>query len=332
MISTNRNWIFLGAILLSSVILLLTQCERSKDNTAEFLQKPSARLSQGADWVHQLRQPPPDASDTEKWKWWHEMERNDPAFSFKIPMEFYGKVVDEGSNPVADAAIEFSWTTANAEGSLAKSTVSNGGGLFQLVGERGGTLVVNVRKEGYERSLTRNKFSFEYARFSDSTYHVPDASRPVIFILHKKRTAEPLVVRENQEREVAAGGTGTFPIAKGVELVVKRPPSAGTRDDWNAQISIEEGELALALEEFPILAPETGYRPSWEINKDTPKPPVWHGDNGTAFYFKTAKGFGRIVVRNTPGMNWVYVSSYFNPNPGSRILEYDPGRIVREGQ
>jgi hypothetical protein len=87
--------------------------------------------------------------------------------------------------------------------------------------------------------------------------------------------------------------------------------------------------VVLTTDEFPFEAPESGYAPSLEITAQTPKPPLWPGDNGAALFVKTATGYGRITVRNTPGMAWVYVSSYFNPKSGSRNLEYDPSKAVK---
>jgi hypothetical protein len=65
-----------------------------------------------------------------------------------------------------------------------------------------------------------------------------------------------------------------------------------------------------------------------DVTGKTPKPPVWQGDDGSAFFVKTPQGYGRITVRNTVGKAWVYVTSYFNPS-GSRNLEFDPTKAIK---
>lgn len=289
-----------------------------------------ARVRAAADWRQVLQQPPPGATEAEKWDWWREMGRRDPAFQFKIPIRFYGKVVDERGNPVSGADVNLSWTSATRDGASVKTLTSDAMGLFSLLDAKGGGLLVRVSKSGYTQSLTRNRFSFEYANFSAADYHEPDETRPVLFVLRKDREAEPLIVCQNQEAELAPGQSKAFSIGPNASVLVERLPNVSeTPEGWAARVSVPGGGLALATDEFPFEAPEDGYTASVEVTSKTPKPKVWTGDNGTGFFVKTSHGFGRITVRNTPGMSWVYVSSYFNPKPGSRNLEFDPAKTTK---
>ena len=276
--------------------------------------------------------PPPRTTDKEELHhWWLEMSKLDKNFEWKMPINFYGKVVDEEGVPVEGADISFQWTNYSTTGSAEYRTQSDAQGLFQLSGVTGKRLGVSVRKKGYQHYYVGNRFSFEYAAYFEPEWYVPDASHPVIFKMHKNREADPLVVRENQEAELTPGQKKSFPIGpSGTAIVIERLPNVtqGPRG-WVARVSVPGGGLAVATEEFPFEAPESGYTSSLEISAQTPKPPVWQGDNGAAFFVKTPQGYGRITVRNTLGTAWVYVTSYFNPKPSSRNLEFDPDKVIK---
>ncbi len=259
------------------------------------------------------------------------MSEKDRFFEYKMPISFFGRVVDDAGVPIPRAKIQFTWTDLSTAGTSKREVESDATGFFSLEGAVGKGLSIRVSKEGYKHYFTKNRFSFEYAMFADPKYHVPDRASPVVFMLRKNHEAEPLVVRENQEAELASGQSKSFAIGPhGAAVTVERLPNTieGPRG-WAARVSVPNGGLLVTTAEFPFEAPESGYTPSLEITAQTPKPPLWPGDNGAAFFVKTATGYGRIVVRNTPGMTWVYVSSYFNPKSESRNLEYDPAKVVR---
>jgi hypothetical protein len=69
---------------------------------------------------------------------------------WKVPINFYGKVVDEEGVPVSDAKILFGWN--NLYGSPEKSVKSAYDGSFSLEREEGKVLEVKVTKEGYYSS------------------------------------------------------------------------------------------------------------------------------------------------------------------------------------
>jgi hypothetical protein len=279
----------------------------------------------------QVVQPPPrGASDAEKWTWWREMSAKDRFFDLKMPISFYGLVVDEQGQPVSGATIKFSWTNLSAKGTSQQSTTSDAAGRFSLTDAVGRTLTVRIEKEGYRIYVLKNRFSFDYAMFADERYHQPDSANPVVFVLRKNREAEPLIFRENQEAELQPGQSKSFAIGpSGAAIVVERLPNTDESPrGWAARVSVPGGGLAFATDEFPFEAPQGGYSPSIEVSNKSPKSPAWSGDNGAQFFVKTPQGYGRVIVRNTPGMAWVYVTSYFNTKPGSRNLEVDPKNLL----
>jgi hypothetical protein len=118
-----------------------------------------------------------------RWKWWNEIQRRDPAFEWKMPINFYGKVVDGNSQPVADADVRYGWN--DTTGSHERLDKSDAGGLFSLTGISGKIVSVSVSKKGYHAGNAA-RGSFEYAAFFEWNYHEPDANNPVIFRLVKK--------------------------------------------------------------------------------------------------------------------------------------------------
>src|SRR5262245_56403895 len=64
---------------------------------------------------------------------------------WQAPIEFYGKVVDEHTNPVASATVNFHWVeTPTEDGNKTSATQSDAAGLFSLTGARGPSLTVSV--------------------------------------------------------------------------------------------------------------------------------------------------------------------------------------------
>ena len=51
--------------------------------------------------------PPQTAEEKAQWEWWDAMEKTDPDFQWKMPIEFYGKVVDQFGQPVVNAEVVF---------------------------------------------------------------------------------------------------------------------------------------------------------------------------------------------------------------------------------
>src|SRR6266481_8469900 len=71
---------------------------------------------------------------------------------WRTPIEFYGKVVDEGEAPVPNAQIDFSCNDVSATGTSNYRRTSDGNGLFSISRIRGKLLVVKVVKDGYYTS------------------------------------------------------------------------------------------------------------------------------------------------------------------------------------
>ncbi len=112
---------------------------------------------------------------------------------WKTPIEFYGKVVDQTTNPVAGAGVDFSCNDTSESGTSDYKTTSDPQGLFSIRGIAGKLLTVKVGKDGYYPSK-RDNDSFYYA--GQNVNFKPDENAPVVFHLRKKVSGEPLIVIE----------------------------------------------------------------------------------------------------------------------------------------
>lgn len=264
--------------------------------------------------------------DDPRWKVARERLKTDLLWEGKMMIEFYGKVVDENDQSIAGAKVEFSWTDLSPAGGNQKITTSDVKGNFSVTGITGKGLSVMVKKEGYETSRTQNRFGFEYASFSDEQYHEPDRNSPVLFHLRKKGKAEALRYRE-QEIKVRVGHPLTISIDGSTRLQFTLNSNVHPkRGKWEAEMIVENGGVVPAREEFIVEAPATGYEPRLTIGPETPKPPTWQLYQGGSFYLKLGENYGRLDIEMIPGNDFFRLKTWLNPNPGSRNLEYDPGK------
>jgi hypothetical protein len=257
---------------------------------------------------------------------------------WQVPIDFYGKVVDESNNPVAGAGIQFTWNQSPTEiitgGDDTKTTSSDTDGLFALHGVHGPGLSVQVSKRGYY-ALRDNPWAFSY---SISGHFSPDPLNPIIFHLRKKGQGEPLIhiagigLHTMRDFLLAADGKPTeislldgrlTPEGQGdlrVEFQAGPPlDNFPSRITWQCQVTVPDGGLVQTDEEFPFLAPENGYQTSdaWSITGTN-----WTETLNKQYYVKLRNGdFGRVNLRII-GTTRPYfrMESFLNPS-GSQNLE-----------
>jgi hypothetical protein len=143
----------------------------------------------------QLPGGPPEPSDP-RWKAREIQRKIDPNSEWRMPISFYGRVVDENDRPIPTVKVEFSWTDLSSAGNSTSATLSDSAGTFSLEGQAGRVLQVDVSKDGYYKPRNERLKSFDYAGFWESTYHEPDPARPVIFHLRSKGKSEALSIGE----------------------------------------------------------------------------------------------------------------------------------------
>jgi hypothetical protein len=302
-----------------------------KESTAEPIRRQTP-TSKATAWTSQG--PPRQPSGEER------VQRilGDPDFDWKTPIEFYGKVVDERSIPVEGARISFMWTDLSAQGTSTRETTSDQQGLFSLSGVRGKRLVVtSVTKEGYYTSFQSNRFSFEYANPHETTYHEPDATNPVVFLLKRKGQAEPLVngltlfgFKPDGTRyflDLVQGKNKREPPGDLIVQFLRGESNRARKFDWSVKFDVPEGGLLETTEEFMFTAPAEGYQPSIEIVAKADDP-NWPSQVKRRFYLVSRNGkcYGRLEATIIPAYNQISAIdlTYFVNTNSSRNLEYDP--------
>ena len=71
------------------------------------------------------------------------MQKADPSFEWKCPIELYGKVVDQRGDSVTNATVKLTWTTVvGPRPDPGKRIVSGENGLFCVTGVQGKFLSV----------------------------------------------------------------------------------------------------------------------------------------------------------------------------------------------
>ena len=201
--------------------------------------------------------------------------------AWRTPIQFYGQVVDENTNPVAGAQVDFDCNDLSTNGTSYYHTGSDANGLFSIVGITGKLLSVHVSKEGYYSSR-RDREYFDYAGNGGNNF-ISDAGNRVVFHLLKKKQGEHLIEKDfppgiGQIWQLHHDGTpieldllnGSQNVTGSGQLKLEfwrdlSNPNA-KRFDWKLQISAVGGGLVPADEEFAFTAPDTGYQPSIVID------------------------------------------------------------------
>ena len=251
---------------------------------------------------------------------------------WQAPIEFYGKVVDENTNPVADAMASFHWVEApTADGNRSTNIKSDSGGLFSLHDALGLTLAVSVGKEGYYSSR-RDNDSFSYGSVAVGHFS-PDSQNPVIFHLRKKSQGVELLTSQNGMRpdvwvrvskdntpvrvdffQKQASATGQLEIRQ------NKPPWQGATN-WSFRLSIPDGGLVENQDEFQFTAPDTGYQPTVEYHFAKGETD-WTTQVAKQFYiaFGQPRKYGWLRIESNLAQETVFLTYAINPT-GSRNLE-----------
>jgi hypothetical protein len=170
----------------------------------------------------------------------------------------------------------------------------------------------------------------------------PDESAPAIFVLRKMGETEALIV---QNRNVKISKTGTpvsMDLRTGSTYGAYSPDiqvQAWTQDqgiapgtykhyDWRCVITVPGGGLQTRTgADFDFQAPADGYRPTDEIDMPSTANP-WSSRLSREYFVKLANGeYARMsLTMHAGGDHFFSLTSYLNPTPGHRNLEFNPGQ------
>ena len=110
-------------------------------------------------------------------KEWFKKHNEDRLFDWKISIRFYGLVVDQNNQPVAEASVHFQWTDLSEKGTSEADTTSDARGFFALLNQKGKNLGVYVSKQGYyDASRQENQTSSPAAILGDIGQGAKDAT------------------------------------------------------------------------------------------------------------------------------------------------------------
>jgi hypothetical protein len=278
--------------------------------------------------------PPQTAKEKAQWEWWDAMNKADPDFQWKMPIAFYGRVVDQYGQPVTGAEVELNWTTVTGPIPDPKKSIFTGpNGQFAVTGIQGKGITISVSKGGYNRTPDWIQ-SFECAAFFNDNFYVPDPNNPVLFHLRKILDAEPMYLFKTHNEFSPGSPPLTLDVASGkmkmpgdfsflVQIGVK-----GKEDWFDYSISVEAlngAGLMVTTEENPNQAPDNGYQTTFAVQQnatDTNYSP----NLSFHFYAKTREGkYGVVYVEMTvPRLGPInfYTVVRYNPS-GSKNLEFD---------
>ena len=293
--------------------------------------------SQKTDLITNLNpQSPSNAEDTSTELTWREQ---DLLRQWKVPIEFFGKVVDENDQPVSGVRARFSWIDLSPAGTDEREVLSDAQGLFSLMGVTGKKLNVYLGKGGYYVPKKEFGRAFEYAEPLAPGYHRPNRDSPVVFRIRRKGTTEPLLAAQKLFGFKVDGTPFYIDLISGKKFAQSPPRwdlavrfNRSTLDvnhkfDWSVAFEVSEGGLLETNEEFMFLAPIDGYQHTIEITQFAANPD-WTRQASKKFFLKSRSGqiYGRIEMTIMP---WYQKETaidilYFLNTNGSRNLEYGP--------
>ena len=264
---------------------------------------------------------------------------------YTAPIAFYGKVVDQYGQPVANAGIDFGAIDEFWENGSNYHGQSDQNGFFSIKGILGAGLTVGVNKEGYDGIKGKSYQAFGYGMGVDETRQKPPTKdAPALFVLRKKALAEPLIVISRPQYDLNRNGspigihletgeTGTsgMDVVEVSCLTHEELKDARGRFDWTFGISVPGGGLVERQDETQFTAPEEGYSPQEQIQMNINDPSRrWSSVMENRYFIKFADGrYARVSVSAyAGGRSFVVLESYLNPNPGSRNLEFDPAKQI----
>jgi len=273
-----------------------------------------------------------DQTKEEALRIWLERLQMDQKADWKVPIEFYGKVVDQELKGIRNAKVHFRWTNLSAHGTGQSDTVSDEQGLFHLSGVEGKRLSVQVEKEGYYGSEGTSFKSFEFSNPGEDIYYEPNKNDPAVFRLHSKGKGAELSKRSVKVFLPGAGSSATVDLLTGNiapkgQLAVRTwkpwpPKPVSPHYDWKVELTIAGGGFADAPEEFAFEAPEARYSPSFTVDMAANRGNSWNvsAEKTLYFVFGEPQRYGRLTLRTAGNSRYVFINYVLNPS-GSRNLE-----------
>lgn len=249
-------------------------------------------------------------------------------------ISFYGRVIDEKGKGVDDAMVSYQLERSGilmADGKVTNNnekdtTSSSSDGTFSVTGRKGLVLtVLGIEKEGY-RYVGRSTNSFGYRGTPEP--HQADAAAPVDFLIVSNEASKTKILYHDFPKFSWNQGLVKIDIPSVGALTLlptrEKQPNQIRGFDWHLTVSMENAEMVhLGMEDAP-LAPEIGYKKSFEYGGSREDVP-WTGVLRQRYAFKTRAGlFGvidlEVVARRSDGTQQGLLEVRINET-GSRNLD-----------
>lgn len=249
---------------------------------------------------------------------------------WQAPIDFYGKVVDQDSNAVADAKIQFKWDeTPLEDGEKSEATASDVIGLFSLHGARGRVLQVWASKDGYYAP----KPGFKNFIYSMTEHFQPDSLNPVVFHLRKKGQGTQLITSQNGVSPSVAVRIPKDNTAVTIDLLQQRASPTGQLEisqmkppwkdatEWSFQMNIPGGGFVENQDEFQFQAPDGNYQPTLQYDfKKTETNWTMHVTKQFYIEFGEPRKYGWLHIESDLAQETVFLTYAISPS-GSQDLE-----------
>lgn len=249
-----------------------------------------------------------------------------------VPIDFYGKVIDQDSNGLANVKITARipyWDPASFGPSVPISAETDSQGNFHLQGVKGdGIDIEGVSKDGYELEPVVKTFASATGSPAD----------PVVFKMWSTNIHEKLITGRKSFPITPDGRSYFINLAAGtiaesgkgdLKVWVKRPDpiTRGQRYDWSCGIDVVNGGLLQEPNTAAAMyrAPSGGYTNSFRFEQAVGS--GWGDSTGQKKFYVSVNGgkeYGRISIElyafynaKSPGM--VRLDYVLNPS-GSLIL------------
>jgi hypothetical protein len=326
-----------------------TNVTTQENNAGNGLANPYAELS--ADELMKKKPPmfktqivpPPTPAEKAMWQWREAMQKADPGYAYKTPIEFYGKVVDQNDQPVAGATVDMNWTGIRGE-ALDKATKTTGAdGQFVLTGVQGKLLIVWVHK--YDCiSKVGAQGDYNFVDFSEPNFYSPDPKNPVVFHVWKLGNPEPMYYWNPYGKLSVDGKLVWLNIQNGrigstgdlAFSVVRHDLEKGRESGYTLTVQSAPGVgMAMSVgEEFMFQAPANGYQPVIRIEQAAMRNRSdmdFKVTQTMQFYVRTTDGKYAAVKAEVGQSGYPEASLeafiYFNPSR-SRNLEFDQNKWI----
>jgi hypothetical protein len=298
-------------VFLSLFILFLQKKESVTEKETQFLPMNSEQktyLKETQEAVKKINERNKNIPATIKEKMKQQAAKMLSASDAMIqPVTFYGKVIDQNNNPIANVGVMFDGgRSAYSFGSGPDKTITNEQGIFSITEAKAYTLSIdNMKKEGYDFSHVQETFRLYNDPQFKSWKDYSALDNPYVFNGWKIEEYAKVIATENRYYFYPDGRTYSLDITtiKRHQLETADKGSFNvsfTRTDehWQLTLTASRGGFVETADVYMNLAPESGYQESIVLEGDYKGRPIIVNKK---YYLKLQSGeYARLIMDIRP--------------------------------